>query len=172
MPEKGLRTLLDAWDELRGSLGKQTPTLLIAGEGPEEALVQQKAKENPFVCFMGQIGGARKQEALRTCRALIAPSLWWEPLGLVTYEAYDFSKPVLAAQSGGFTETVHPGRTGLLHAPGDASALARDVRTLENMPAGQRAAWGAAGRAWLLEDAGVGRWKDRFESILETLHRE
>ncbi len=46
---------------------------------------------------------------------MLAPSVWWEPLGLVTYEAYDYGKPMLAARSGGLSETVVAGLTGFLH---------------------------------------------------------
>lgn len=170
VPEKGLKTLLEAWDRLRAILGVKTPPLHIAGEGPEEGLVRQKARENPYIVFLGQIGGQRKNEELRTCRALIAPSLWWEPLGLVTYEAYDFSKPVLAARSGGFSETVLPGHTGLLHTPADAEALTQDILTVENLLPLERSAWGLNGRRWLLAEANVEAWKKRFDGILETVN--
>jgi glycosyltransferase involved in cell wall biosynthesis len=169
VPEKGLKTLLEAWDRLRAVLGPKTPPLHIAGEGPEEALVREKARQNPYIVFLGQIGGSVKNDELRQCRALIAPSVWWEPLGLVTYEAYDFSKPVLAASSGGFTETVIPGQTGLLHTPGDAESLTQDVLTLENLIPTERAVWGLNGRRWLLQNASVEAWKDRFEGVLESV---
>jgi glycosyltransferase involved in cell wall biosynthesis len=169
VPEKGVTVLLDAWDALRARLGDKTPVVEIAGEGPQEPVVQERTRSNPFVRFVGRIGGEGKAESLRTCRALIAPSTWWEPLGLVVYEAYDYSKPVLAARSGGLTEIVQPGTTGLLHAPGDVDSLVRDVLTMEGLPPSLRMEWGAAGRAWLLRETDASRWLDRLDGIFATL---
>lgn len=169
VPEKGVVVLLDAWDQLRAQLGDKTPPLHIAGEGPQESLVHERMRTNPFVVFLGQIGGETKAEALRRCRALIAPSVWWEPLGLVAYEAYDYAKPVLAARSGGLAETVQHGVTGLLHAPGDAEALMRDVLTMESTPHPVRVECGVNGRKWLLAEASATKWQARFEEIIAPL---
>jgi glycosyltransferase involved in cell wall biosynthesis len=168
VPEKGIATLLDAWDALRAQLGNKTPQLLIAGEGPLESLVQQRLRTNPFIGHLGQISGETKHETLRKCRALIAPSVWWEPLGLVAYEAYDYAKPVLAARSGGLAETVQHEVTGLLHQPGDPESLLRDVLTMENLPMPIRVECGAEGRRWLLRETSASAWKQRFEDILAT----
>jgi glycosyltransferase involved in cell wall biosynthesis len=163
---KGVQTLLDAWSELARQLGPRTPRLQIAGEGPLEPLVRRRAREHPSIQFLGLLDGQAKSEALRRCRAVVVPSLWWEPLGLVVYEAFDHAKPVLAARSGGLTETVQQDQTGLLHAPGSVPALVRDVQALESRTAEQRAAMGRAGRAWLLREASPARWNSRFDEIL------
>jgi glycosyltransferase involved in cell wall biosynthesis len=169
VPEKGIAVLLDTWDMLRTRLGNKTPQLLIGGEGPLESLVRQRLRTNPFIGHLGQISGETKQETLRRCRALIAPSIWWEPLGLVAYEAYDFAKPVLAARSGGLAETVQHEITGLLHEPGEAAGLMRDVLTMESLPMPERVECGAAGRRWLLREADPQSWKKRFDEILGTV---
>jgi glycosyltransferase involved in cell wall biosynthesis len=165
---KGVEPLLNAWNALRAQLGERTPELRIAGEGPLEAMVKQHASQNPSIQFLGQINGEAKHEALRHCRALLVPSTWWEPLGLVVYEAYDFAKPVLAARAGGLIETVRHGDTGLLHAPGNIDELVRDVLAMEARSREQRDAMGTAGRAWLLREASVNSWQDRFDEILRT----
>ena len=163
---KGITTLLDAWDVLRGKLGDRTPLLHIAGEGPLEQVVQLRMRTNPYIGFLGQTGGETKREALRRCRAVIVPSTWWEPLGLVVYEAYDYGKPVLAAKSGGLTEIVQHGVTGLQHEPGDVGGLVNDVLEMEATPATARQAIGHAGRQWLLREADPQAWMRRFEEIL------
>lgn len=163
---KGVEVLLRAWRMLEERLGDKTPELWIGGEGPMEGMVQEMRLKSRKVRFLGLVNGAEKQEALRRCRALLAPSIWWEPLGLVTYEAYDSGKPVLAAASGGLAETVVDGSTGFLHEPGNADALVESVLKLEAMSAEQRGAMGAAGRKWLLENAGVEEWKRRFDEVL------
>ncbi len=163
---KGLIPLLDAWDILREKLGKNTPLLHIGGEGPLEQTIHQRLRTNPYVGFLGQIGGDTKREAIRRCRAMIVPSTWWEPLGLVVYEAYDFAKPVLAAKAGGLTETVHHGLTGLQHEPGDVTAIVEHVLAVEAMPPASRLVMGRAGRQWLLQEASPQAWLQRFEQIL------
>jgi glycosyltransferase involved in cell wall biosynthesis len=169
VPEKGVGVLLDAWAGLQARLGDKTPPLHIAGEGPQESLVQQRSRGNTSIRFLGQIGGETKAEALRRCRALVAPSVWWEPLGLVAYEAYDYAKPVLAARSGGLAETVQQGSTGFLHEPGSADSLARDVMTLESMPHPVRADFGNRGRQWLLNETSVAKWRKGFDAILAAV---
>jgi glycosyltransferase involved in cell wall biosynthesis len=169
IPEKGIREMIAAWHELRRQLGEKTPALHVAGDGPLADVVKQAAADNPSIQPLGQIHGTAKHEALRRCRALIAPSLWWEPLGLMIYEAYDHAKPTLAARSGGLAETVQHGQTGLLHMPGDISGIVQDVLTLEAMPPGHRQQLGAQGRAWLLRESAVSAWQDRFDAILENV---
>ncbi len=165
---KGVIPLLDAWDALRGQLGKNTPLLHIAGEGPLTDAVQQRVRTNPYIGQLGQTGGETKREALRRCRAVIVPSTWWEPLGLVVYEAYDYAKPVLAARSGGLTEIVKHDHTGLQHEPGDVQGIVNDVLAMEAIPATARLAMGSAGRQWLLREANPQAWLKRFEEILQA----
>jgi glycosyltransferase involved in cell wall biosynthesis len=55
--------------------------------------------------------------------ALVAPSTWAEPLGLVAREALVRGVPVVATATGGFAETVTPGIDGLLVANGSEPEL-------------------------------------------------
>jgi glycosyltransferase involved in cell wall biosynthesis len=102
---------------------------------------------------------------LAGCRALIIPSLWREPLGLVVYEAFDHARPVLAARSGGLAEMVQPGKTGLLHTPGSAAELADHVLRLES-EFEERQRFGRTGREWLLANTGEDQWWHRFLDIV------
>jgi glycosyltransferase involved in cell wall biosynthesis len=165
---KGIEVMLQAWDDLHRQLGPQTPPLHIGGEGPMEPIVKQHMQSNPSIRFLGLINGQKKADALRRCRALLAPSIWWEPLGLVVYEAYDYGKPVLAARAGGLTETVEPGMTGLTHAPGSVAELASSVLQMEALGGYQRIEMGRAGRRWLLREASVDAWKAKFDDILQA----
>jgi glycosyltransferase involved in cell wall biosynthesis len=171
IPEKGLHMLVQAWHDLHQQLGARAPQLTLAGEGPLREWIQQEARVNPAIHFAGHLSGQAKHEALCRCRALVAPSTWWEPLGLMIYEAYDHAKPVLAARSGALTETVLPGVTGLLHEPGQAAALVGDVLILEAMSATERGEMGQRGRSWLLREAAVGPWQDQFDQILQAALR-
>lgn len=165
---KGIEVMLRAWRTVRDRTQANPPELWIAGEGPLEGMVREEAAhEGSGVRFLGLISGDEKADALRRCRALLAPSVWHEPLGLVAYEAYDFAKPVLAAASGGLSETVQHGVTGWLHQPGDANDLARTWLEAEAAGESGRMQMGQAGRDWLLVNAGVPRWKAAFEKILD-----
>lgn len=164
--EKGVEMLLQTWGFMATVLGDKTPELRIAGEGPMEGLVRDAAARNSHVRFIGMISGDAKREALCRCRAVMVPSVWWEPLGLVTCEAYDHGKPVIAAASGGITETVQDGVTGFLHVPGDVNDLMRRIAEMENLPSAGRIMMGGAGRKWLLENTGVEQWRRRFEDIV------
>ncbi|MFN0075716.1 MAG: glycosyltransferase family 4 protein [Prosthecobacter sp.] len=168
---KGVIPLLDAWDELRARLGDRTPLLHIAGEGPLAHAVQQRLRSNPYINQLGHISGETKREAIRRCRAVIVPSTWWEPLGLVVYEAYDYAKPVLAAKSGGLNEIVQHGVTGLQHEPGDVRGIVTDVLAMEATPATARLVVGRAGRLWLLRETSTQAWLQRFEEILAEATR-
>jgi glycosyltransferase involved in cell wall biosynthesis len=129
-----------------------------------QKMVEQASATDPTIHFEGYVSGDRKAELLRSCRAVVVPSVWWEALGLVAYEAYDFSKPVLAARSGGLSETVTDNQTGLLHEPGNADDLSRHLCEITNDPSKAKA-WGRAGRAWLEENTSTRDWLERFNTI-------
>jgi len=166
VPEKGISTILDAWSLLEKRLGSACPRLIIAGSGGEEARIHAKANHMNRVTCVGFVSGTIKEDLVRSCRGLIAPSIWWEPLGLIVHEAYDSARPVLAARSGGLTETVIDGVTGHLHQPGNAQQLADDVERLETLGPQGRADMGQRGREWLLKNASPDEWRERFVAIV------
>jgi glycosyltransferase involved in cell wall biosynthesis len=169
VPEKGVGLLLETWKRLERLLGTDCPKLVIAGTGPEESKVIATAKASKRLEFAGFVSGEAKARLLNGCRAVLAPSAWWEPLGLIVYEAYDHAKPVIAARSGGLVETVREGEGGFLHEPGDASSLTEAITRLEKMKPEERSAMGRAGRKWLLEQASPETWKAGFERIVENV---
>ena len=169
---KGVGVMLDAWDSLHAQLGKDTPPLHIAGQGPMLRDIEERSRHNPYICSLGPISGEVKRDELRQCRGLVAPSVWWEPLGLVAYEGFDHAKPVLASASGGLGEIITHGRNGLLHSPGSAEGLVNDVLTVERMSLAEKKAMGAAGRSWLRREADPGGWLDRFEDVLDRVLSE
>src|SRR5260370_39531231 len=99
-------------------------------------------------------------------RALIAPYICLESLGLVAYEAYDFAKPVLAARAGGLAEIVLHDRTGLIHEPGDVASLHEQVMRLEREPQ-LRVELGQHGRDWLVENADENKWRKGVAGIVD-----
>ena len=165
---KGVRTLFQTWQILEQKLGPKTPRLVIAGDGPLGAEVAELSVASRLINYAGHVDGETKNRLIRRCRAMIAPSLWWEPLGLVTYEAYDYSKPMLAAASGGLSETIQHGITGMLHRPGNAEELAEQIVALDSDKA-RRAEMGRRGREWLLVNTKREDWLKKFDEVLNRV---
>ncbi len=168
IPEKGISVLLEAWQQIRRERGARTPRLVIAGRGPLEEMVRAAAAGNSSVRYEGFVTDERKRQLISGCRAMIAPSVFWEPLGAVTYEAYDCAKPMLGARSGGITETILHNTTGLLHEPGNSTELARQILDLDSA-ANRRVEMGNAGRRWLLEQSAPKAYAQRLIEIAAQL---
>jgi glycosyltransferase involved in cell wall biosynthesis/ADP-heptose:LPS heptosyltransferase len=164
--EKGTKVAVNAWHLLRKLKPDNPPRLIIGGDGPLTDWVKAAAAENPLIEFRGYTTGQEKDTLIRSSRGSIVPSIWWDPLPYVCYEAYDFGKPVLAATSGGLTELVQHGRTGFHHTPGNAEQLARQVLELDAHPE-MRRQMGANGRAWLAANTGEATWKKGFFKIVD-----
>jgi len=75
-----------------------------------------------------------------------APSTQPESFGRTVVEAGAMRRPVLAANHGGFAETVEDGRTGWLAAPGDLDAWTTALEAALAADAETRAALGEAAR--------------------------
>lgn len=160
--EKGVIDLMHGWRIVEETLGDACPHLVIAGDGAEMERMQQMANTLQHVRFVGFISGEEKQTLIRQCRALLVPSIWWEPLGLTAYEAYAASRPVVAARSGALQETVTEGATGWTHEPANPKDLARAILAAESAGQSERQNRGSAARQWLIEHASVGEWKEEF----------
>lgn len=166
--EKGLRVLLNAWQLVEQSSTRGR--LVIAGDGPLSAEVASRCGEMKRAAYVGFTAGEDKKRLLRETTALVVPSIWWEPLGLVLYEAYDYGKPVLAARSGGIVDHVADGETGWLHAPGDSQTLASHMLRAIAEPASCRT-MGANGRGLLLERS-AGVWINEFDDFVGGIVRD
>ncbi|MES2569180.1 MAG: glycosyltransferase family 4 protein [Verrucomicrobiota bacterium] len=161
---KGIKVVLEAWRQLEERFGSNIPELRLAGDGPLSSWVAAEAARYRKVRYLGRISGEEKEAQLNGCIAVVVPSLWWEPLGLVVYEAFDFCKPVLAAASGGLSELIIDSQTGRLHTPGNAAELAEQVMALDADPAGA-AEMGRRGRGWLEANTRLDQWLEAFRAI-------
>jgi glycosyltransferase involved in cell wall biosynthesis len=111
--EKGVETLIRAWDR---SLGR----LLIVGDGPQAGMLK-KADTNG-VEFLGFVKGSEMPGMLRRARALLLPSIWYEAQPRIILEAYAAGVPVIASEIGGLPELVADGVTGFTVPVQDAKA--------------------------------------------------
>ncbi len=124
-PEKGVRVLLDAW-----SLWPDAPLLEIAGDGPERASLEERARVHGLgdrVRFLGQLTPEDVARRMRGARLLAVPSLCFEGFPLVVRDAFAAGVPVAASRLGALADVVHDGASGILFAPGDAADLRRRV---------------------------------------------
>lgn len=116
--------------------------LVVAGCSPDLA-------GEPGVDVRGVITREAVAELLRSADVFAMPS-FVEPSAIVYSEASAYSLPVLATAVGGTPERVLDGATGLLSPPGDAGALAANLRRLLDEP-GLAAELGQAGFALVAE---------------------
>ncbi|GGO26466.1 glycosyltransferase family 4 protein [Deinococcus humi] len=127
--EKGLRTLLKAWDS-----GQLRLPLKIVGDGPLGPEIERAAGRNAGIQYLGPRSLAETYELMGDASVLVVPSEWHEPFGRVVIEAFAKGTPVVAARMGGLTELVTPGRTGELFNAGDSTDLIKKIETLTASP--------------------------------------
>lgn len=120
--EKGLDTLLSAWDKLHSPF-----PLRIVGDGPLSELVLNKIKESPHISWLGRKSIDEVHQLMGEASFLIFPSKWYETFGRVAIEAFAKGTPVIASQIGAIAELVEHKRTGLQFQPGDPLDLAEQV---------------------------------------------
>ena len=112
---KGVWDAVAAWQQSAVAL-----PLVFAGTGPERAKLEATGAE-----VLGWVAHERMSAVYRRARALLLPSRWQEPCGIVGPEALSLGVPVVAWRSGGVAEW-HPG-DGLVDW-GDVPALAEALR--------------------------------------------
>ena len=127
-------------------------SLVIAGDGSQRSRLESLAQElRVGARFLGGISSDEVRRLLPGASVFCAPSMRArngddEGLGMVFLEAQASAVPVVSFRSGGVSEAVIEGETGLLAAPGDVPALAEAIlRLLGDAPLRRR--MGQAGRA-------------------------
>ena len=157
---KGIDVLLEAYARLR----TPPPLVLVGKVWPETPGALPEG-----VSLLRDWPNAAVREAMRRCLALVVPSIWPEPFGMVVLEALAGGRPVVASQIGGIPEIVSHEREGLLVPPGDAAALAEALdRVIADVDLRERLAGNAAARAADYAPAAV---VPRFEAAYEEVLR-
>lgn len=140
-PEKGIPTLLKAWENL-----KHIP-LRIRGGGPLEKDVHKFAQDNSSVRILPYLSRKECFDLIKGARFLVWPSEgYYETFGLVVIEAFACGTAVVSSGSGAMRETVEDGRTGLHFQAGDSDDLAAKVEWAWTHPK-EIQEMGTAGRA-------------------------
>lgn len=118
--EKNLGTLIESWILARQELGPEGAVFLLVGEGPVAAELEARA---PWAVRIGFIDRDELARVYASADICVLPSET-ETVGLVALEAMASGTAVLAADAGGFKETVRSGTNGLLANPQDPCAFA------------------------------------------------
>lgn len=124
---KGLRFLLDALASWSMDI-----RIYVAGGGPMKNEVEQIAKKDKRIVFLGYTPPEEVVNLYGVVDALIVPSLCYENSPTVIYEALMAGVPVIASRIGGVGELLREGETGMLFAPGDREDLTRVVREMDS----------------------------------------
>jgi glycosyltransferase involved in cell wall biosynthesis len=131
---KGIAMLMEAWDRFRRDVPDSELQLAIAGSGPLEDRVRTWAEGDRGVRFLGLLDRDQCAELMASARAVVAPSVWREPFGMVVVEAMASGTPPIAPDHGAFADLVEGGVDGELFPPGDVSDLARLLALVDNDP--------------------------------------
>ncbi len=129
-PEKGIQTLLRAWQDL-----KRIP-LKIVGSGPLkdkiETLIRKSNLRN--VELLGYQSHNETMSLIKKARCLIFPSEWYECFPVTIIEAFACGIPVVASHLGAMKEIVHHEKTGLHFIPGDSKDLRSKIKWVLKNP--------------------------------------
>jgi glycosyltransferase involved in cell wall biosynthesis len=131
---KGAGVLMAAWDKYLAASIDARLRLVIAGTGPMDRQVASWAASRPSVEIAGLLPGVEVADLMARSRAVIVPSAWEEPFGLVVVEAMAAGTPVIASDHGSFGELVTPGVDGVLLPPSDAGALGDAIADVAAWP--------------------------------------
>lgn len=129
--EKGLKTLIDV------AVTMDSCKLKIVGSGPLfEELTEYVSSidKNDLIEFMGYKDREEIIGLYNNCKFVVVPSEWYEPSGLIVFEAFALGKPVIGSRIGGIPELVKDTERGLIFEPGDKEDMAAAIRYLLNNP--------------------------------------
>lgn len=170
--EKGIKTLIEAFTELKG------PKLKIVGTGPEEEALKRYVSEQgaeQSIEFVGYRKGDELKELIRDASFVVVPSEWYENNPMTIIEAYTAGVPVIGARIGGIPEIVLEGETGYLFWSGNVSDLKEAICKAESVSAEQYNSMSQAARKFAAdnfsEETSYNNIINLYNSILKDYER-
>lgn len=137
VPDKGLHLLIGSFIDLKA----QHPqlTLDVFGSGSlwsrsDYLNIQELQAAVPGIRFHGKASQEEIAASLRTAGICVVPSIWFEPLGLVSLEAQATGTPVVTFRVGGLPETLVDGETGIVASEVSQQALTAALASLLKDP--------------------------------------
>lgn len=151
-PYKGPAVAIEALSRLRSEHGIPAELVVVGPEEGNHGAELRRLAEHlgvaAAVSWRGQASAAQVAATLARAHALIMPSTWDEPFGLVMVEGALARVPLVAADVGGIGESMRDEEHALLFPRGDvgaaAAALARTLQEREATAARVRRAYDRA----------------------------
>lgn len=162
-PKKGVGWLLRAVSHV------EVPCRVdIAGDGSDQMMQKMHTLAGDLgiadrVTFHGWLDPKEVNSLIRKARAVVFPSVWHEPAGLVTLEAAAQGRPVIASRVGGIPEYADEAFARLVP-PNEVGALADGIAALATDP-DRAEQMGRAGRQ-------IAGSRFAMEPFVEALNRQ
>lgn len=160
---KGIRDLITVSQRLHATVEHN---LVVVGDGPLKAELASTTAGSPHIALVGRQEKAAVRQALQTATALVLPTHAHggrrEAAGLVLLEAQACGTPVVAYDSGGTSEMLRDGTTGLLVAESNTAELERALREVMTTPERELEAMRTAARAFVVEHRSFSRSCDEL----------
>ncbi len=153
-PEKGVDLFLLAAQQLADR--HPAARFLIAGDGPDRAALELQARHLGLAETVMFLGRQDDMPAVYAGMDVLVSSSRQEGLPVALLEGMASGLPVVATRVGAVPEAVVDGSTGILVAPGDATALAAGIDQLVR-DAELRARFGRAGQQRIFDEFSAAR---------------
>ena len=163
LARKGHETLIQAF-----AMADHAATLSLVGDGPERdglRALTQRLGLGDRVSFHGWLDDP--WSVAEGALAYVHPARI-EGGGIAVMEAMMRGLPVIVTATGGLTDIVQHGQTGLIVPVGDVNALAGSIRMLSDDPRGREALAGAA-RAFALRHLTLDRMLESYRALYREL---
>ncbi len=169
--QKGCHFLIDAAKKLQLEIPELK--IIVAGSGVESKRLKRQAEAIRNIEFIGSVTQSQVREVLQKSWILCAPSTRTdrgneEGLGMVFLEAQAMETPVVSFNTGGVSEAVKDGDTGVLVNDLDTAELAATLKHLL-LDSTYRTALGKEGRRHVTRNFNSRSQASSIESILRIL---
>ncbi|MEC7232814.1 MAG: glycosyltransferase family 4 protein, partial [Planctomycetota bacterium] len=153
--------------EMLGELAAEFPALRLLVMGKRAVYDEEFAPRAEALGIAdrivptGWLGPEELPLAYAATDVFVTPSICFDTFGLVTLEAMEHSRPVVATTFGGSREVVGDGESGFIENPFDVTSYSGRIAELLRDPERARA-MGEAGRTRLLDRFRMERLADEF----------
>jgi len=164
-PQKGIMWLLQAFARI-----PEDAHLDIAGDGDLAEAARSYVRRHKLtgrVTFHGWVSEEQVTRLMQFARAVVFPSVWHEPAGLVSLEAAAHGRALVASDVGGIPEYARDDFS-ILVSPNDIDALANALLSLYRDPA-RAASMGEAGRRLAQSQYSMDDFIDRLDEVYHAV---
>ena len=125
---KGTQILIKAFKQVQ----RTDLRLNICVRGKDEEEFRNLAYGDNRIKFHGFLSKKELYDLYSRANVLVIPSIWYEPSGLVMYEAFVHGTPVIGSRIGGISELVHDGENGFIFESRNERQLAEILKALSS----------------------------------------